>query len=77
MARKAFVTCDSCETSLTLSTHPDDEQLDQLRQAKWYVLDTPTDTLELCSAGCLLTWATNHQPTRKQTKPGRGRTSPL
>lgn len=69
MARKAFVTCDSCERALTVSTHPDDDgENDQLRKAKWFVVDTPTETLELCTPACLLTWATNHQPKQARNK---------
>lgn len=67
MARKAFVTCDSCEASLTLSTHPDGQAPeDQLRKAKWFVIDTPTETLELCKPACVLAWAERHQPARRR-----------
>lgn len=67
MARKAFVTCDSCETSLTLSTHPDDaDPNEQLRKAKWFVIDTPTETLELCRPACVLAWAQRHQPATRR-----------
>lgn len=69
MARKAFVTCDSCERAVTLSTHPDDKPAeDQLVEAGWYIIDAPTETLELCTAACVLTWATSHQPAKRRPR---------
>ena len=66
MARKAFVTCDSCERALTLSCHYEDpETEEQLVAAKWFIVNTPDENLDLCSPACLLTWATSHQPKRK------------
>lgn len=67
MARKAFVTCDSCERALTVSTHPDDSDAnEQLRKAKWFVIDTPAETLELCGPPCVLAWAQSHQPAKRR-----------